>query len=141
VHAGKFGSQIPFVLVQITEIAEGYGSDGKIREQITRFNNTQNTIKLSDFRSNDPVQLALSDQFKQVVRKGRKVAYLPKRTDKVPANHEVIRLKEFAKSVYAFLHGPTEFTASTSFLFDDSEKGGYAVVFGDGPYLGAHARG
>jgi hypothetical protein len=132
VHAGKFGTNVPFVLVRITEIAEGYGSGGKIREQITRFNNTQNTIKLSDFRSNDPVQSALSEQFRQIVRSGRKVVYLPKRTDKVPANHEVVRLEEFAKSVYAFLYGPTEFTASTSFLFDDSEKGGYAAVFGDG---------
>ena len=132
VHVGKFGANVPFVLVRITEIAEGYGSGGKLREQITRFNNTQNTIKLSDFRSNDQVQLALSDQFKHIVRNGRKVAYLPKRTDKVPANHEIIRLEEFTKSVYAFLYGPTEFTASTSFLFDDSEKGGYAAVFGDG---------
>jgi hypothetical protein len=96
VHVGKFGSQVPFVLVRITEIAEGYGSGGKIREQITRFNNTQNTIKLSDFRSNDPVQSALTEQFKSVVRNGRKVAYLPKRTDKVPANHEIVRLEEFA---------------------------------------------
>ena len=135
VHVGKFGSQVPFVLVRITEIAEGYGSGGKIREQITRFNNTQNTIKLSDFRSNDPVQSALAEQFKLVVRNGRKVAYLPKRTDKVPANHEVVRLEEFAKSVYAFLHGPTEFTASTSFLFDDGESGGYAAVFGDGAHV------
>ena len=134
-HVGKFGSHVPFVLVRITEISEGYGSGGKIREQITRFNNTQNTIKLSDFRSNDPVQSGLSDQFKQIVRKGRKVAYLPKRTDKIPANHEVIRLEEFAKSVYAFLYSPTEFTASTSFLFDDGEKGGYAAVFGDGNYV------
>ncbi len=55
-HVGKFGSHVPFVLVRVTEIAESYGSGGKIREQITRFNNTQNTIKLSDFRSNDPVQ-------------------------------------------------------------------------------------
>ena len=135
VHVGQFGSHVPFVLVRVTEIAEGYGSGGKIREQITRFNNTQNTIKLSDFRSNDPVQSALSEQFKQIVRSGRKVAYLPKRTDKIPANHEVVRLEEFAKSVYAFLHGPTEFTASTSFLFDDSENGGYAAVFGDGTHV------
>jgi hypothetical protein len=71
VHVGKFGSQLPFVLVRITEIAEGYGSGGKIREQITRFNNTQNTIKLSDFRSNDPVQSTLAEQFKLVVRNGK----------------------------------------------------------------------
>ena len=102
VHVGKFGLKVPVVLVRITEIAEGYGTGGKIREQITRFNNTQNTIKISDFRSNDPVQSALSDQFKQIVRNGRRVAYLPKRTDKKPANHEVVGLEEFTSQFTRF---------------------------------------
>jgi hypothetical protein len=82
--AKKWQSEIPSVLVRITEIAEGYGPGGRIREQITKSNNTQNTIKISDFRSNDPVQDALRDQFGGLVRGGRKVAYLPKRTDRIP---------------------------------------------------------
>jgi AIPR protein len=127
----KWAAQIPCVLVRVTEIKEGYGPGGKIREQITRFNNTQNTIKISDFRSNDPVQVALKEQFAAIPRRGRKVAYLPKRTDRVPPQTEIVRLEEFAKSVYAFLFDPTEFTGSTSFLFDDSKAGGYTKVFGD----------
>jgi hypothetical protein len=33
------------------------------------------------------------------------------------------------------LYNPTEFTGSTSFLFDDSSAGGYAKVFGDGSHV------
>jgi hypothetical protein len=133
--AKKWQSEIPSVLVRITEIAEGYGPGGKIREQITKSNNTQNTIKISDFRSNDPVQEALREQFGGLVRGGRKVAYLPKRTDRIPPQTEIVRMEEFAKSVYAFLYNPTEFTGSTSFLFDDSTAGGYSKVFGDGIHI------
>jgi len=136
VHVSKkWSAQIPCILVRITEIKEGYGPGGKIREQITKSNNTQNTIKISDFRSNDPVQIALKAQFAAIARKGRKAAYLPKRTDRVPAQTEIVRLEEFSKSVYAFLYDPTEFTNSTSFLFDDSKLGGYAKVFGDGTHV------
>jgi AIPR protein len=95
--AKKWQSEIPSVLVRITEIAEGYGPGGKIREQITKSNNTQNTIKISDFRSNDPVQEALREQFGGLVRGGRKVAYLPKRTDRIPPQTEIVRMEEFCQ--------------------------------------------
>jgi hypothetical protein len=125
-------SDTPRVLVRITEIPGGYGSSGKIREQITQFNNTPNTIKDSDFRSNDPVQQHLKDQFSKIWRRGRQVAYLPKRTDTAPKNAEIIRLEEFAKSVYAFLGDPISFSGATAFLFNDDVGGGYNLIFGDG---------
>ena len=34
--------------------------------------------------------------------------------------------------VYSFLCDPVSFSAKTSFLFDDSEDGGYRKIFGDG---------
>jgi hypothetical protein len=124
---------MPEILVRITEIPGGYGASGKIRTQITQFNNTQNTIKDSDFRSNDSVQQHLKDQFSKIWRRGRQVTYLPKRTDNTPKNSEIIRLEEFAKSVYAFLGDPTSFTGATAFLFnDDPVEGGYNLIFGDG---------
>lgn len=134
VHAAKriqWGPDAPIVLVRITEITEGYGTDGKIRDRITRFNNTQNQIKISDFRSNDPVQTYLKEQFAGISRKGKKAIYLSKRTDRVPPNTEVVKIEEFSKSVYAFLYDPTEFAGSSSFLFDDFKNGGYVKVFGD----------
>lgn len=59
--AGKLGKapawdlQQPVVLVRITEVGS-YGGDGRFREDITRFNNTQNVIRDADFKSNDSVQ-------------------------------------------------------------------------------------
>jgi hypothetical protein len=123
----------PQLLVRITEISEGYGQTGRVRERITQYNNTQNAIKISDFRSNDPVQYYLKEQFESLgSRKGKKVVYLPKRTDRVPSNSEVIRMEEFAKSAYAFLWDFVEFSGSSTFLFNDDTSGGYRKVFGDG---------
>ena len=117
------------VLLRITEIRQGYGPDANFAQQITRFNNTQNVIKVSDFRSNDPVQNDLRRKF-DYARFGKKVEYLPKRTDKRKSGSIPIRLEEFAKVVYSFLFDPISFSGSTSYLFDES--GGYAKVFGDG---------
>lgn len=58
--------------------------------------------------------------------------YVPKRTDQRPQNVELVRLEEFAKTVYSFLQNPVAFSGSTSFLFDDTDAGGYNDVFGDG---------
>ena len=127
-----WSSSVPRVLVRITEIPGGYGASGKVRDQITQFNNTQNTIKDSDFRSNDSVQQHLKEQFSKIWRRGRQVAYMPKRTDIVPKNAETVRLEEFAKSVYAFLSDPTSFSGATAFLFNDDATGGYNLIFGDG---------
>jgi len=126
---------VPNVLVRVSEIPDNYGRDAKVREKITQYNNTQNTIRISDFRSNDDVQANLKQQFGEIYRFGKKVVYLPKRTDKVPPNSEMIRLEEFAKSVYAFLYDPTAFSGSSSFLFTLEKNGGYISVFGDGTKL------
>jgi AIPR protein len=102
-----------------------------LRDQVTQFNNTQNVVKVSDFRSNDTVQEHLKEQFKKIVYRGRQVAYVPKRTDRPPKNAELIRLEEFAKSIYAFMEEPISFSGATAFLFDDL-SGGYNRIFGDG---------
>ena len=99
----------PIVLVRITEIPGGYGQAGQMRESITQFNNTQNVIKVSDFRSNDPVQMGLKEQFSKIRYRGKQVDYQPKRTDRSVRNAEVVRLEEFAKTVYAFLEDPNRF--------------------------------
>jgi hypothetical protein len=87
---------------------------------------------VSDFRSNDRVQEHLKQQFKRIYRRGRQVIYVPKRTDIIPKNVEIVRLEEFAKSIYAFLEDPISFSGATSFLFNDDAAGGYNKIFGDG---------
>jgi AIPR protein len=74
----------PTILVRITEIPGGHGQSQKLRDQVTQFNNTQNVVKVSDFRSNDTVQEHLKEQFNKIVYRGRQVAYVPKRTDRPP---------------------------------------------------------
>ena len=127
----QWANGAPKILVRITEIPGGYGSSGSMRESITQFNNTQNVIKVSDFRSNDPVQLSLRDQFAKLKYEGKQVNYQPKRTDKKIRNSEVVRFEEFAKTIFAFLVDPVSFSGATSFLFDD-QGGGYRSIFGDG---------
>jgi len=127
----QWANGAPKLLVRITEIPGGYGSSGSMRESITQFNNTQNVIKISDFRSNDPIQLSLRDQFSKLKYDGKQVNYQPKRTDRKVRNSEVIRLEEFAKTIFAFLVDPVSFSGATSFLFDD-QGGGYRAIFGDG---------
>lgn len=118
----------PLLLVRVTEI----GQDRQLKDEIVRANNTQNVIRDSDFRSNDPIQQDLVRRFAETTRGGKKVVYTPKRTDKIPPNSLSIRLEEFAKVIYSFLKSPVPFSGTTSFLFDTSEKGGYKDVFGDG---------
>lgn len=122
----------PLVLVRVTEVSKGYGDQGRFTSDVTRYNNTQNVIKASDFKSNDPIQTDLRDKFAKHMRFGRSVDYAPKRTDFRKTNATAIRLEEFAKVIYSFLRDPIQFSGSTSFLFDDGEKGGYRHVFGDG---------
>lgn len=106
----------PTILVRITEIPGGYGQSGAMRENITQFNNTQNVIKDSDFRSNDRVQKNLKEQFSHLNHKGKLVEYQAKRTDRLTRGTEVIRLEEFAKTIFAFLGDPTAFSGATAFF-------------------------
>lgn len=123
----------PQLLVRITEIPEGYASGGRIREKIIRANNTQNSIRDSDFRSNDNVQVQLIKQFAELIRKGKQACYLPKRTDRPLQGREHVKLEDFSKSVYAFLYDPTDFSGNSAMLYDDSKVDyGYRRVFGDG---------
>jgi hypothetical protein len=121
------------VLVRITEALDQYGANRRFADQIVRYNNTQNPIKNSDFRSNDPVQQALATHFGSGHRDGRSVVYLAKRSDRGDRRNIFwIPMEEFAKVVYAFLFDAVSFSGQTAFLFADGPDGGYARVFGDG---------
>ena len=51
--------------MRITE-TQSVGTEKGINEKIIRYNNTQNKITLSDFRSNDKIQLELLGKFKTI---------------------------------------------------------------------------
>lgn len=98
---------------------------------VTKYNNTQNAIKISDFRSNDPVQKDLARKYEEVVRGGKKYWYKNKRSRESNENRIPINLEEFAKTIHAFRYGPDDISGGTRYLFDISPKGGYLKVFGD----------
>jgi len=73
-RSGSSSAEDALVLVRITE-ARQYGHERHFRDDMVRFNNTQNVIKASDFRSNDPVHEDLKRKFADYKRTGRKVVY------------------------------------------------------------------
>jgi hypothetical protein len=51
------------VLLRIIETDDNYRNKSKVADQITRFQNTQNPVKASDFFSNDPFQVWIGKTF------------------------------------------------------------------------------
>lgn len=95
---------------------------------VTRYNNTQNAVKIADFRSNDEVQKDIARRFKNLNLNGRNYEYKNKRSDK-KRNTLAITLEEFTKALYAFRIGPDDFYGGTSKLFDASAGGLYTRIF------------
>ncbi len=59
-----------YVLLRLIETNQQYGHKSELADRITRFQNTQNPVKASDFYSNDPIQLWLSNNLPQRAGKG-----------------------------------------------------------------------
>ena len=138
------------VLLRITETGtvqdQKKGTKGLNREMI-EFNNTQNVIRDSDFRSNDPIQVILARKFQTEKIKYRasypyhEIVYVPKRQDltfksstprsKTAGKIPVI-MESLAKSLYVFKKDtPEKIHSETSFLFDEKDDDGYWSLFGD----------
>lgn len=107
------------------------GKDGVFLTDVTRYNNTQNSIKVSDFRSNDPVQKYLKAQFAKICIGSKPCDYKNKRRQERDSSKFPIGMEELAKAVYSFNYGPDDMYGGTKYLFDLSNKGGYSKVFGD----------
>lgn len=107
------------------------GKEPEFLEEVTRYNNTQNKVSVSDFRSNDPVQRDLASRFAKFRRGGKSFWYKNKRSrekrDRVP-----IEMEEFAKTIHSFRYGPHDMWGGTARLFDPGKEGRYSWVFGDG---------
>jgi hypothetical protein len=119
------------VMVRISQFALNAAGEQSFLDSITRFNNTQNSIKVSDFRSNDPVQMELAHRFEKLTRGGKRFWYKNKRVAKQDASRIAIGMEEFAKTVFAFKLGPDDIYGGTKFLFDTNPDGGYRLLFGD----------
>ena len=96
--------------------------------EVTRYNNTQNALKIADFRSNDEVQKDMARRFNKLNLMGRNYEYKNKRSEK-KRNSIAVTLEELTKAVYAFRFGPDDMAGGTSKLFDASSAGLYTKVF------------
>lgn len=105
-----------------------YPSEISFVGEVTRFNNTQNAVKIADFRSNDEVQKDLARRFDRLNLGGRSYEYKNKRSTK-KRNTIAVTLEELTKSIFAFRFGPDDMFGGTSKLFDASSTGLYRKVF------------
>lgn len=120
------------VLIRVTE-AKPKQVEPEFLYSITKFNNTQNAIKLSDFRSNDKIQLDIADKFERLpARGGKKFRYRNKRTGEREASRISVGMEEFTKTVHSFLFGPDDVFGGSQYLFDTSKDGGYLRIYGNG---------
>jgi hypothetical protein len=119
------------VLFRLTK-AESVKTERGFNRDVIKYNNTQNLIKVSDFRSNDPIQLWLERRLLEQKATGpmRKVRYARRRGSNKGVG-QAIRLEDLAKIRYAFLVEPTEIHAAPKRLWTMTEDGGlYESAFG-----------
>lgn len=121
------------VILRVTQGASVKTEKG-FNADIIKYNNTQNVVRASDFRSNDKIQLWLEEEFNQVKARGaiaRPVRYVRKRSFRRVREADVIRLEELAKIRFAFNHEPTRCIADPRSLWTHEEDGGfYEQAFG-----------
>jgi len=126
---GKESLRRATVMMRVSKFS--LGKEPEFLEEVTRYNNTQNKVAVSDFRSNDPVQKDLASRFSKLKRGAKPFWYKNKRSrerlDRTP-----IEMEEFAKTIHAFKYGPHDMWGGTARLFDTSKDGRYVRVFGDG---------
>ena len=119
------------VMIRVTEMPNLFKNDGFI-DNVTRYNNTQNAVKVSDFRSNDKVQVALAHYFNNISDiDGKTYFYKNKRGRDAPRNRKVISLDDFCRRIFAFLKGPVDCFGGQKHIYDTTETGGYFFLFGD----------
>lgn len=121
------------VLLRITE-GESVKTEKGFNASIIRYNNTQNVVKASDFRSNDPIHVWLERQFKALRPIGaiQKMEYRRKRSGRKHGPGIVpVTLEELARIRYAWRDEPTRCAGDPRSLWTLEDDGGvYETAFG-----------
>lgn len=132
-HADSEKLKEALVLVKLTAIKHAHREKG-IAAALIKTNNTQNTLRAPDFRSNDRIQLWLETKFKETKPRGelRQVVYGRKRPYPRSSSHTVVlKLQDLGKIRYAWLHDPRIPIADPAKLFQLKEENGlYGSAFG-----------
>ena len=120
------------VLLRLTKTASVKTEKG-INRQIILYNNSQNVIKLSDFRSNDPIQIWLEREFRDLKPRGPlpMINYARRRGGYKKVGGYIIKLEELAKIRYAYIWEPTLMHSAPKELWTHQAEGGaYEKAFG-----------
>jgi len=134
-HLSREPNDKVYVLLRLIETSQFAKKKNETADKITRFQNTQNPVKMPDFKSNDPIQLWLRDNLSNSISgKGANIEfwYCHKRGYE-PSNTPGQRItsEELAKVRHAFLHGPRIAYKEPKTIWDESENGGiYWEAFG-----------
>lgn len=117
---------------------ESVKTEKGLNRKIIQYNNSQNAVKISDFRSNDSIQVHLENALKEVRPKGPlpKLTYIRKRAVGRKGSGYGVRLEDLAKIRYSFLYEPTLVHESPKALWTPKDEGGsYEKAFGIGDEL------
>jgi hypothetical protein len=111
--------------------AESVKTETGVNKEIIRWNNTQNPVKLSDFRSNDAIQSWLENQFRLHRWKNKEYIYSAKRGLVLKG---AVGLEEMSKILCAFSKQdpPLVFSSPKALWSKKEDDGIYEELFGDG---------
>ena len=118
-----------YLLFRLTAAAESYG--GTFTDNMTRFTNTQNSVKVPALFANDPVQRWLRDNFTQISGRGPIPAmYYRHQSGQLPegATGKGITIEQLAGIRHAFRYGPVPSYREPATFFDRELR--YAEAFG-----------
>jgi hypothetical protein len=122
------------VLVKLTAVKHSSRERG-IAAELIKTNNTQNTLRAPDFRSNDKIQQWLETKFKNARSRGelKEIAYGRKRPyPRASSQNLVVKLQDLGKIRYAWYHDPRIPIADPAKLFEMPEENGlYGYAFGN----------
>lgn len=123
------------VLFRLTR-GESVKTERGFNADIIRFNNTQNVVKDSDFRSNDEIQKWIEDEFadrRWPYQALPRLRYVRKRggRERAKKGQVSVTLEELAKIRYAWLEEPMTIARRPKDLFSrDPDTGLYGLAFG-----------
>ena len=127
------------VIMRLTKTEDIKSHKKGLNRDIIQANNNQTAIKISDFRSNDEIQLFLENELNNFMYKGTnpflKIKYQPKRKyfkKNKSDNLFIIQMDTLAKVLYSFYYDPIKFQSKPALLYDvDTENEGlYWKIFG-----------
>ena len=118
------------LLLKVT-VSGSVSTEKGFNADIIKFNNTQNKVNLSDFRSNDKIQEIIEKTFSKTKATSiNGILYLRKRGIKKKSGFTNITLENLARIRYGYLHNPCEVISNAKSLWDNEKGGKYNKAFG-----------